>query len=66
MTKLNQAYGLDNALQNVFPSPIIASRVPTTSDKSHRLGIMWVNKATDAVYVLTSVSAGSATWTIVS
>jgi len=63
MVKLNRSYGLEKGLNDIFPSPVIASRAPTTSDKNHPLGREWVNSSTDAVWVLTSVASGSATWT---
>lgn len=66
MSRVTKSYGLNNPLQDVFPSPVVASRVPTTSDKGHQIGRLWVNKAANSVYVLTSIASGSATWTIVS
>ena len=64
MTKLNQAAGLDNPLQSVFPQPVVATRTPTTSDKRYPIGQLWVDKSTDQAWTLTSVSAGSATWAL--
>ncbi len=59
--KNNVGYGLSNALQDLAPQPIVATRNPGTSDKAE-LGTTWINKSSNAVYVLTSV-AGSSTWT---
>lgn len=58
-------YGLNQALPNIFPSPIIAQRIPNTSDKA-QFGQMWVYKPGNAVYVLTSIVNNSATWTLLS
>jgi len=64
MTRLNTSYGLDNPLQKVFPQPVISTRAPTSSDFKYPLGITWVNKSANTSYVLTSVSAGAATWAL--
>lgn len=58
---LNVSYGLSQALINVFPFPIVSTRNPTTADKS-QLGTVWVNKSTNAFYILTSIAANSASW----
>jgi hypothetical protein len=55
------AYGLSQSLINVFPFPIVSNRNPATSDKS-QLGTVWVNKSTNAFYILTSIVANSASW----
>lgn len=57
----NVGYGLSDALLNVFPAPIIAQRDPTTSDFA-QLGTIWVNKSSGAYWVLTQLSANSASW----
>lgn len=60
-TAPNQALGLQNALQNLAPQPIVAQRAPGTSDIA-QVGSLWVDVPSDAWYVLTSVVAGSANW----
>ena len=40
-----------------------ALRNPTTSDLKYPVGTLWINTSANSVYFLTSVSAGSATWT---
>lgn len=40
-----------------------SARNPTTNDKKYPVGAMWVNTSSNTVFVLTSVSGGSATWT---
>ena len=55
-------YGLSEALPNLAPMPIQARRVPTTADKGYLLGQLWINKATNAAYILTAVVANVATW----
>lgn len=58
---LNVAYGLSQALLNVFPSPIIALRDPGTGDKA-QLGTVWVNKVDDTGFLLTSIVNNAAHW----
>lgn len=62
MVNKKRSYGLDNPLQEVFPSPIIGNRAPTTNDKGYQIGQKWIYPTTNAEYTLTSVSAGSANW----
>lgn len=65
MAKRTRAYGLNNTLQDVFPVPVVAQRAPTSADaKSYEVGQQWIDQASTQVYILTSVSGGSATWTI--
>ena len=58
----NTAYGITNALQNVFPAPVVANRAPLTSDTGYQVGTIWVYKAINAAWILTSVASASATW----
>lgn len=44
------------------PAPIISKRDPTTADTGYSLGQVWVNKASNTLFQLAGVSAGSATW----
>lgn len=46
------------------PANIRAQRAPTTSDRRYKKGAMWVDESANNVYVLTSVSSGSANWEI--
>jgi len=64
MAKINSAAGLQNPLQNVFPQPVISSRAPTPNDKNYPLGFIWVNKSSNTSWILTSVNAGAAVWSI--
>lgn len=54
-------YGLDNALQNLAPAPIVAQRDPTTND-SAELGTLWINPSDGGAWVLTAIVAGQASW----
>lgn len=67
--RLQQGYGIGNALQPLAPFTIIANRAPTTSDKA-KLGTLWDYKtgvaATDEVYMLTSVTGGQSNWKLLS
>ena len=64
-TQQNVAYGLSEALMNVPLLPIVASRAPTTADKA-ALGTLWVWKAQNLAWVLTSVVNNLATWVSIS
>lgn len=66
MARINQAAGLENPLQNVFPQPVVSARAPTSNDKKYPLGQTWVDTASTGVYFLTAVSAGAATWALAS
>lgn len=46
------------------PANIRAQRAPTSSDRRYKKGAMWVDESANNVYVLTSVSSGSANWEI--
>jgi hypothetical protein len=59
--KLQQGYGIGNALQNLSPFSIIANRVPTQSDKA-RIGTFWIYTGANNVYVLSSVTGGLSNW----
>lgn len=55
------AYGLSDALLDVFPRPYASTRNPTTADKA-QIGTLWVNKSTNDFFVLTSIVSNQATW----
>lgn len=59
----NVAYGLTDPLLNVFPSPIVSLRSPTGNDMA-QIGQMWINSATNQVYILSSVTADVANWAV--
>lgn len=60
-------YGLTQALQNVFPAPIVSNRAPTTADKA-QIGTLWIEPKDvtgaeiDGVWVLTSIISNVAHW----
>ncbi len=58
-------YGLTNALQSVFPGPVIAKRAPTVNDIGYQIGRIWVVPATSTSYILVKVAGGIATWNII-
>jgi len=57
----NVAYSQGQPLAFISPQPITSTRNPTTSDRAE-LGTVWVNKSTNASFVLTSVVANSSSW----
>ena len=59
--RLQQGYGIGNALQPLPPFSIIANRAPTQQDKA-RIGTFWVYTAANNVYVLSSVTGGNSNW----
>jgi len=63
--RLQQGYGIGNALQPLPPFTIIANRAPTQQDKA-RLGTLWDFKTSNLAYMLTSVTAGASNWTLLS
>ena len=63
--KSQLAYGLTDSLITLAPTPIVGVRNPAGSDRAE-IGTMWVNKANNTVYVITSIVADVSTWTIVS
>ena len=59
---VNVDYGFSQALNAVFPAPIISNRAPTTADRAP-LGQVWIKKSTNDFYVLTSIVNNLANWT---
>jgi hypothetical protein len=64
MAKKTRAYGVGKPLRDIFPVPIIAGRAPTTSDTGYEVGQVWVRSSTNQIWMLASVSSGSATWSL--
>lgn len=56
------SYGLSQPLVGTPPEPIVSTRAPSTTDKAE-IGTTWINKSTNASWVLASIVANSATWT---
>ncbi len=54
-------YGLDNALQNLSPQPVVAQRAPTTLDTAE-IGTLWLDQSNSVVYLLVDVSGGVSDW----
>lgn len=46
------------------PKNVLAQRAPTTTDRRHKIGTLWIDRANNQSYQLTNVLAGSANWTI--
>lgn len=57
----NVSYGLTQPLNLEAQLPIVSQRDPGANDKS-QLGTMWVNKSTNAYFVLTSIVNNAANW----
>ena len=64
--QVNSAYGTPSGLQDVFPSPIVASSNPTALDIGYPIGQTWVNKVAHQVYVMSGSAGGAATWSLAS
>lgn len=62
--RTTSGYGIETPLPDIFPTPIKAQRAPTAADTGYPIGQMWVDQPSDDVYVLTTVTAGAATWAI--
>ncbi len=57
----NTVYGYPNPQSGLFPDPFIALRDPSTSDFGE-IGQLWINTSSNAAFILTSISGGSANW----
>lgn len=57
----SQAYGIDNALQDLAPQTIVAQRAPSGNDQAEE-GTTWINETDNEVYMLSSFIGGSAEW----
>lgn len=55
-------YGVGSPKILLASPPVVAERNPATSDINYSLGQIWLNRSTANVYILTAISAGSATW----
>lgn len=60
--RIEFVYGLGDNLIQLPPAPIDAERDPTVFDQG-QIGQLWVNRLTNTVWALTSIVAGSSTWT---
>lgn len=58
----NINYGFSQPLNQAFPIPVIANRAPTANDIGYPLLTLWDDKPANAVFILTSVASGAATW----
>lgn len=57
----SRAYGVDQALLQVFNAPIVSRRNPTTRDAA-QMGQMWVNRTTGVTFILSRIVANAYTW----
>lgn len=65
--RITSGYGIETPLPDLFPSPILADRSPTTADNGYPQGQVWINKNSASadfndIWILTSVAAGLANW----
>lgn len=56
-----RGYGLNRAIFNAFPEPIVSNRAPSTNDIAE-VGSLWIDQSGDTAYVLIEVAAGQALW----
>ena len=59
--RITDSYGLSAPYNKTFPTPIIASRDPTSSDFAEQ-GQVWINESSNSTFVLTSNAGGAANW----
>jgi len=57
-------FGLGGPTPRLSPTPVIARRVPATTDTDYALGTTWINEVTNQAWVMTGASGGAATWSI--
>ena len=62
MARIQDAPGLQQPFENIFPKPVVSRRDPTVNDTPYPLGQRWINKATNQSFTLTSVFSGRAEW----
>lgn len=60
-TQSFSAYGFVGGTASIFPDPVVENRAPTTQDQSD-IGRLWVYPASNAAYILTSITSGSSNW----
>jgi hypothetical protein len=65
-TKIQQAIGIGSPTINVFPVPVLSLRAPAATDIDYPLGQNWIRTDTGQIWNLSTVSAGSATWSLAS
>ena len=63
--QLNTAYGVSSPLLDVPLLPVVANRAPNTKDFA-AIGTIWIYKAQNMAYVLTSIVANDANWVDIS
>lgn len=61
MTRITRAYGMGTPLQDVFPEPIIAQRLPRTLDHYDN-GQVWIYQPGRDIFVATDTTAGVTNW----
>lgn len=61
---VNIGYSFNQPLSSIFPSPIVSTRSPLSTDKA-QIGTVWINKTLNDAWILTSVVSNAATWTSV-
>jgi hypothetical protein len=61
----NLAYGINNPLQQIPPTPIEAKRNPTIHDKM-QLGTLWINTSNNTSFILTKTANNAADWQLMS
>lgn len=57
-----QAYSSRGVLEEMENLPVIALRDPTTADINYPVGQRWINQTSNAIFMMTRVTAGSANW----
>ena len=56
-------YGIGDALPQLAPPPIIASRDPKTTDHNYPIGQVWINQSAPYVlWTLMRIASNSASW----
>lgn len=60
-SRKRKAYGIGTPLPELYPLAIRAQRDPTTAD-FHEISTVWINETSNDVWMITSVSGGSANW----
>ncbi len=56
------AYGLSQPTIGLFPAPIVSATANPTSSNFAQIGTVWINKGSNAAFILTSIVNNSANW----
>ncbi len=63
-TRTGYGLGLAGPLPALSPTPVVATRIPATTDINYEVGTTWINTTTNQAWIMTNAAAGAATWVL--